>query len=85
MSLREDAKFIYDGEPHSIVVVNLPKGYSVVYEGNAVVEVGTYTVIARIRDSASNVVKEMTATITIKVEESNPGNQETPDVELPFV
>ena len=66
----------YDGEEHSITVVNLPSGYVVHYEGNGVSEVGAHTVVAKIYNELNELVLELTATIKIidKI-----------DVELPLV
>lgn len=72
----EDIKIPYDGEEHSVEVLGLPEGYTVEYTGNNVKEVGTYTVTAKIYDSAHTFVRELTATITIV---------EKADVELPLV
>lgn len=66
----------YDGEEHSITVVNLPSGYVVHYEGNGVSEVGAHTVVANIYNASSELVLQLTAKIIIidKI-----------DVELPLV
>ena len=56
--------FDYDGLPHSIYCVNVPGGVTVKYEGNEVVEVGVYEVVATLYDGDSKIV-ELKATITI--------------------
>ena len=66
----------YDGEEHSIYVSNLPSNYTAIYTGNGVTEEGTHTVTAKVYDADNNLVKELTATITIV---------EKYDVELPLV
>ena len=66
----------YDGEEHSIYVSNLPSNYTAIYTGNGVIELGTHTVTAKVYDENNNLVKELTATITIV---------EKYDVELPLV
>jgi hypothetical protein len=72
----EGITVLYDGNSHSIYVVNLSDDYTVTYEGNGVKEIGNYTVVAKIFDKDNNLVHELTATIAIV---------ESTDVELPLV
>ena len=55
----------YTGEAHSVYATNIPTGVNVVYEGNGVVEVGTYTVTAKFYTNDSILLGELTAVITI--------------------
>ena len=80
----EDATFVYsEYVTYSIYVSNSPDGFLIVYVGNEVKEVGTYNVTAKIFDLEGNLMKELTATITI-VEDAN-ANDNKNDVELPLV
>lgn len=58
----------YNGEEHSLAVVKrtIPEGVEVVYENNGHTEVGEYVVIAKLLDKHGNVLREMTATLTIQ-------------------
>ena len=44
----ENKTVTYDGNAHSIKILDLPKGYSVKYDGNAQIDVGEYTITATI-------------------------------------
>lgn len=70
-----DLTVVYDSNPHSIYVLNLPLGCDVSYEGNNVSEIGTHKVVAKIYYNGE-FIKEITAQIIIK---------EANDVELPLV
>ena len=57
--------FTYDGTAKTIAVSNLPQGVTVSYEGETAIEVGTYTVVAKLYNSKNELLRELTATITI--------------------
>ena len=61
----ENAEIEFDGDAHSIYVENLPDGINVSYEGNNVSDLGVHTVIAKLYDGEENLLKELSATITI--------------------
>ena len=71
-----DVEVSYDGSEHSIYVVNLPEGIKVVYEGNGVKTKGPHVVTAKLYDSNNNLIKELSAIITVV----NPS-----DADLPLV
>ena len=80
----EDATFVYsEYVKYSIYVSNVPDGFIIYYEGNEVNEIGTHSVIVKIFDLEGNLLKELTATITI-VEDTNMNDNKN-DVELPLV
>ena len=56
----------FDGKIHSIACENVPEGVFVTYDGNDVSEVGTYPVIAILKDSEGNELGRINAVITIK-------------------
>ena len=57
----------YDGKEHSIEInkASIPEGVTVEYEGNGKTEVGSYQVKATLKDKNGNVLKELTAILTI--------------------
>ena len=72
----KNGSFAHDGKTKSIEVENLPQGVTVVYDGNDKVEVGTYTVTAKLYDKDNNLLGELTAELKI---------YKGVDVELPLV
>ena len=60
-----DASFIYDGTAKSLSVTNLPNGVKVTYTNNNQTEVGVYTVTATITDEEGNVLRTLTAKLSI--------------------
>ena len=61
----ESKTFEYDGNVHSLEVVNLPAGYTISYMGNFKSEIGVHTVIAMIYNADGKIVETLTATLTI--------------------
>lgn len=67
-SVKMDDKIVtYDGNEHSIVVVNAPEGATITYKDgkNSYVNAGTYSIIATIEKEGYN-TKTLTATLTIE-------------------
>lgn len=60
----EDATVTYDGNPHNIVVGNLPAGATVEYSGSDFVRPGQYLVVATITLGDKEVEKQATLTIS---------------------
>lgn len=66
-----DETFVYDGNPHSIFIVNeelLPEGVEVIYTNNGQVDAGVYEVVASFNGDGTNyeVIEELYAELIIE-------------------
>ena len=68
----EDASYEYTGYEMTLDAYYVPDGVTVTYSNNGFTEVGTYDVTATFTDPDGNVLKTMTATLTITPANNGP-------------
>ena len=61
----KDAEYEYTGDSYELTAFYVPEGVTVEYTNHIQSEVGTYEVTATFKDGSGNVIKTMTATLTI--------------------